>query len=49
MNYSTDRAIEKLEDDLLGRAPFSRHLGRAIYEYKGKESLVIGLYGKWGT
>jgi len=49
MNYNTDRAIEKLDEDLLGRAPFSRHLGRAIYEYKGKESLVIGLYGKWGT
>lgn len=49
MNYSTDRAIEYLEEDRLGRASFSKQVGRAIYEYKGKDSLVIGLFGKWGT
>ncbi len=49
MDYSTDKAITRLEEDLLGRASFSQQLGRAIYEYRGKESLVIGLYGKWGT
>ncbi len=49
MKYSTDRAITDIKDDLLGRASFSQQLGRAIYEYKGQDSLVIGLYGKWGT
>lgn len=49
MNYYTDRAINKVEEDLLGRSSFSQHLGQAIYDYKGQESLVIGLYGKWGT
>ncbi|WP_027216797.1 KAP family P-loop NTPase fold protein [Butyrivibrio fibrisolvens] len=49
MKYSTDRAITNIQDDLLGRASFSQQLGNAIYEYKGQDSLVIGLYGKWGT
>ena len=49
MNYSTDRPIENAGQDLLGRASFSKQLGKAIFEYKGKDGLVIGLYGKWGT
>ena len=49
MDYNTDKAIENCDQDLLGRASFSRQLGKAIYEYKGKDSLVIGLFGKWGT
>ncbi len=49
MNFSTDRAITHIEEDLLGRAPFSQQLGHAIYDYNGTDSLVIGLYGKWGT
>lgn len=49
MNYSTDRPIETEEQDLLGRASFSSHLGKAIYEYDGKDGMVIGLFGKWGT
>lgn len=49
MDYNTDKAIENCDQDLLGRASFSRQLGKAIYEYKGNDSLVIGLFGKWGT
>lgn len=49
MNYSTDRPIEMVEQDLLGRSSFSNQLGKAIYEYNGKDGLVIGLFGKWGT
>lgn len=49
MKYNTDRAITSIEEDLLGRASFSKQLGKAIYEYKGRDSLVIGLFGKWGT
>lgn len=49
MNYSTDRPIETGEQDLLGRSSFSNQLGKAIYEYNGKDGLVIGLFGKWGT
>jgi len=49
MNYSTDKPIDTCEQDLLGRASFSKQLGRAIYDYNGKDGLVIGLYGKWGS
>lgn len=49
MNYSTDRPIDTGEQDLLGRLFFSNQLGKAIYEYNGKDGLVIGLFGKWGT
>lgn len=49
MNYSTDRPIDTGEQDLLGRLSFSNQLGKAIYEYDGKDGLVIGLFGKWGT
>lgn len=49
MNYSTDRPINTGEQDLLGRLSFSNQLGKAIYEYNGKDGLVIGLFGKWGT
>lgn len=48
MNYNTDKPINTDEQDLLGRAFFSNHLGRAIYEYNGEDGLVIGVFGKWG-
>lgn len=49
MNYSADRPIDTEDQDLLGRSSFSKQLGKAIYEYKEKDGLVIGLFGKWGT
>ena len=49
MEYSADRPIQSIEEDKLGRSSFSQHLGRTICEYKGEDSLVIGLYGGWGT
>ena len=49
MEYRTDNPIEKQEEDLLGRATISNQLGKAIYKYKEKSGLVIGLFGEWGT
>ena len=49
MNYSADKPIDTGEQDLLGRLHFSNQLGKAIHEYNGKDGLVIGLFGKWGT
>ena len=49
MSYNADRPIEKDSEDRLGRAAFARHLANGITEYKGKDGLVIGLYGKWGS
>lgn len=49
MSYSTDKPIEKRDDDKLERKNFSNQLSKAIYEYKDKDGLVIGLFGEWGT
>jgi predicted KAP-like P-loop ATPase len=44
-----DKPIEKEEDDFLGRARFSRHLGKSLLNWKEKESLIIAIYGEWGS
>ena len=49
MNYNNDRPIYTSEQDLLGRASFSKCLGKSIYSYNGSEGLIIGLFGKWGS
>ncbi len=47
--YSSDKPISKTDEDLLKRAAFSKNLGKAIYKYNVEDSLVIGVYGGWGT
>jgi len=47
--FKTDQPIESSEDDRLGRASFSKALGEAILSYKEKDSIVIGLFGAWGS
>ncbi|WP_448946988.1 KAP family P-loop NTPase fold protein [Lachnoanaerobaculum sp.] len=49
MDYNSDRPIETVNQDLLGRSTFSKKLAEAIYKYSGRDGLVIGLFGKWGT
>ena len=49
MIYSSDKPINKITEDLLGRAPFSFQLAKAITNYKENSGLVIGIYGGWGT
>ena len=44
-----DKPIYKKEEDILDRATFAEYLGQAVYNFSGNESLVIGLYGKWGS
>jgi predicted KAP-like P-loop ATPase len=44
-----DKPIETEKDDFLGRKNFSQHLGKALLDWKEKESLVIAIYGEWGS
>ncbi len=44
-----DKPIETEEDDLLGRKRFSQHLAKALLDWKEQESLVIAIYGEWGS
>ena len=47
--YSSDKPIAEFEDDLLGRSSFSKYLADAILSFPSNETLVVGLYGGWGT
>jgi predicted KAP-like P-loop ATPase len=47
--FASDRPIESRKDDLLGVAGFAESLASAISGWKGKDSLVIALYGHWGS
>ncbi len=47
--FSADRPILTVKEDLLGRAKFSENLAEAISSWKGKDSLVVALYGDWGA
>lgn len=47
--FSADRPIGSCDEDLLGRASFADSLASAIKGWKGNESLVIALYGPWGS
>lgn len=46
---SDDQPIRSASDDLLGRVTFSRAIGNAIAAWTGRESLVIGISGPWGS
>jgi hypothetical protein len=46
---SSDRPIDKAADDALNRAGFSKRLANAIRSAPGDESLVLALYGPWGS
>ena len=45
----TDNPIAKKSADTLGRGGFAQKIGKAIEQYDGLDSLVIGIYGKWGS
>lgn len=46
--FSSDRPICGKNDDLLGRANFSKSLGDALVGWHGDDSLVVSLNGEWG-
>jgi predicted KAP-like P-loop ATPase len=47
--FSADRAIDTAEADRLDRASFSASLAHAIRAWTGKDSLVVALFGAWGS
>jgi predicted KAP-like P-loop ATPase len=48
-SYSADRPIYSKREDVLGRAKFAEHLTDEICSWNGTDSLVIALYGAWGS
>jgi predicted KAP-like P-loop ATPase len=49
MTFKPDQPIQSYQDDLLSRHAFSQSLANAICSYNDVNSIVIGLYGTWGT
>ncbi|EKD72405.1 MAG: hypothetical protein ACD_45C00683G0005 [uncultured bacterium] len=47
--FDADRPIFTKNQDQLGRSGFAKYLARCMLDHKNPESLVIGLYGGWGT
>ncbi len=47
--FSADRAIEELGQDRLGRSFFASQLADTVCNWKEKDSLVLALYGAWGS
>lgn len=49
LSLTTDTPIKAREQDLIGRIPFAERLADILKSAAGPESLVIGLYGPWGS
>jgi predicted KAP-like P-loop ATPase len=47
--FKNDAPIQGHKEDLLNRRPYSEFIAQSILNYKDKESLVVGLYGDWGS
>lgn len=45
---SSDRPIQKRDEDALSRRNFSEYLAKSLMNYSDPDCLVVGLYGKWG-
>lgn len=49
LSLATDTPIKAREQDLIGRIPFAERLADILKSAAGPESLIIGLYGPWGS
>lgn len=47
--YVSDEPISSDSEDLLNRKVFAQNLAKSLLSYKDKGSIVLGLYGNWGT
>lgn len=47
--FRPDRPIQSSNEDELNRTSFAHSFAKAILNYKGRESLVLGLFGAWGS
>ena len=48
-SISADRPITSISGDRLGRGSFARSLAEALVRWQGEDSLVVAVYGPWGS
>lgn len=46
--FNTDKPINNLREDKLGRSSFASQMAEAIWSFKTEDSYAISLQGKWG-
>jgi hypothetical protein len=49
LGFSPERPIVSRDADELGRVPFAESIAAAMKAWTGKDSLVLALYGDWGS
>ena len=47
--FDDDRPIKSAREDVLGRRGCAEGIARAIRSWDGHESLIVGIYGPWGS
>lgn len=47
--FSADRPISTIDEDRLEREKFVKQFSKSISAWKGKDSIVLAIYGDWGT
>jgi predicted KAP-like P-loop ATPase len=47
--FASERPITTLAEDQLGRSGFARALAKVIDQWSGHDSLVLAIYGPWGS
>jgi predicted KAP-like P-loop ATPase len=47
--FSADRPISSVDEDRLDRGKFVKEFSKSIGAWKGKDSIVIAIYGDWGA
>jgi predicted KAP-like P-loop ATPase len=47
--FQPDQPIKSCKEDILRRHKFAQSLGDAVLSYKEKDSIVVGLFGAWGS
>lgn len=49
LTLSSDRPIASKDEDKFGRSVFAAQIGDAVGRWGGNDSLVVALYGPWGS
>ena len=47
--FPSERPIKKLAEDELGRKDFAVAVANVIAKWAGRDSLVLAIYGPWGS
>ena len=47
--FSADRPISTIGEDRLEREKFVKQFSKSISAWKGKDSIVLAIYGDWGA